>query len=360
MRFGPATPERQLAAKIAGIKSRLRPEPFDWYPYDSFGNLQHLEQLVSPWPEGLRELAGEAPVGDFGAGDGDLAFWLESLGLQVIAADYPGSNANQMRGIELLKQELGSAVKTWHVDLDQQFTLDGQRFGLAICLGLLYHLKNPVFFLEKLSRHARYCILSTRILPSRMEQRPVAYLAGDREINDDPTNFWFFSESALLRLMDLCKWRLIKQFKTGSEHDERMFCLLESPVASSVQVLRLLDGWHETENGDWRWTKQSFSVIIENGGGAERLMLRFLLPAEVIGEGPVALTAEVNGLTLAEVGYSTPGNHVYSQNIAPVNGNALIRFRLTRCLRIEDRELGLIVQLPSDTIVTEDTGSSLV
>jgi tRNA (mo5U34)-methyltransferase len=215
IRFRRAARQQEFAARIAGIKSRVRPEPFDWYPYDSFANLQHLEKLVSPLPEGLRELAGESPVGDFGAGDGELAFWLESLGLEVIAADFPGSNANQMRGIELLKQELGSNLKIWRVDLDQQFTLDGQRFGLVLCLGLLYHLKNPVFFLEKLSRHARYCVLSTRILPRRTEQRPIAYFAGDREINDDPTNFWFFAEAGLLRLIERCGWLLVKQFNSS-------------------------------------------------------------------------------------------------------------------------------------------------
>jgi hypothetical protein len=65
-------------------------------------------------------------------------------------------------------------------------------------------------------------------------------------------------------------------------------------------------------------------------------------------------------VTLAEVTYETPGNHIYLQKIAPANRNASIRFRLTRCLRIDSRELGVIVRLPSDTIATEETGIRLV
>jgi tRNA (mo5U34)-methyltransferase len=52
-----------------------------------------------------------ALVLDIGTADGDLAFFLESIGFRVIAIDYPGTNFNGMRGIQKLKEALNSRVE---------------------------------------------------------------------------------------------------------------------------------------------------------------------------------------------------------------------------------------------------------
>jgi hypothetical protein len=69
-----------------------------------------------------------------------------------------------MCGACTLARELGSTARLWDVDLDSRFEVQ-RHYGLALMLGVLYHLKNPFYALEQAAQHARYCILSTRVAP---------------------------------------------------------------------------------------------------------------------------------------------------------------------------------------------------
>jgi hypothetical protein len=344
-------------ARIAEIKRRIRPEPFDWYPWDSFATLTHLNAFL---PGGIRravELAGDEPVADIGTGDGDIAFLLESLGGQVTAMDWPGVNANRMLGVELMKRELGSSVEIREVDLDDRFRLDGERFGLVCAFGLLYHLKNPYWFLERLGMHARSMLMSTAILPRSFlsggkMRETVAYLSGHREFHDDPTNYWFFSEAGLLRLFDRAGWDVVTHHVTGTRKDQRAFCLAESRTAKTAQTIRLLDGWHAIENDAWRWTKREFEAVIDNAEGATRLELRFRSVR------PQTLRAELNGAPLPPQSFE-PGDHVYSQPVGNAGKRNRVKFILDQAEEKDGRELGVIVILPNDTIVSERCSPAL-
>jgi tRNA (mo5U34)-methyltransferase len=342
--------------RLIDIRRRVKPEPFDWYRFDSFANLAQFDVLLGvDGVERVVELSGDEPVADFGTADGDLAFLLESLGCRVSAIDWPGTNANQMRGVELMKRELGSAVDIRAIDIDDQFRLDGDRFGLALALGLLYHLKNPFYFLERLACHARHCIVSTRILPRGRTGDPVAWLTGDREFENDATNYWFFSEAGMLRLMDRCGWDVVRHNVTGDGGDDRFFCLAESRTAKSLPVIRLLDGWHQMEHGAWRWTQSEFAAEVDNVEGATIFELRFrVTPAR-----RVTLQAEINGEQLPLCQYETAGDYVYSEPITPTPRRCRIRVRVTGMFEAGGRELGIIVRLPATTILDDDSGIRL-
>lgn len=117
-----------------------------------------------------------------------------------------------------------------------------RQYGLTLFLGTLYHLKNPFTVLERLARHARYCLLSTRVAswsPDRtveLARVPVAYLVGPHECNGDTTNYWIFSPKGLIQLTERSGWRVLASMNTGAtqsdpaaqEADERQFLLLES------------------------------------------------------------------------------------------------------------------------------------
>ena len=102
---------RDLAARALVFEARLRqlrsqlptPDP-GWYPWDSFGNLSMLDRLLTGRHRYLQPLIGDLPMLDLGAGDGDLAFFFESLGCRVCAIDNPPTNYNRMAGIEALKR----------------------------------------------------------------------------------------------------------------------------------------------------------------------------------------------------------------------------------------------------------------
>jgi len=186
-------------------------------------------------------MAGTRPLLDLGTADGALAFLFESLGHAVHACDHAGANINRMEGVRRLAEAFRSEVEIEDVDLDGGW--DPRReYGLALFLGTLYHLKNPFAVLERLSKHARYCFLSTRVAgwsPDRtveLGRVPAAYLLAPDECNGDTTNYWVFSSPGLLRLSERCGWRVLASLSSGArdsdpvtaEGDARQFLLLES------------------------------------------------------------------------------------------------------------------------------------
>jgi len=222
---------------------------FPWYPYDSFMNAYPIDHLLRG--RNLAEVAGEKWVLDIGCGDGAFAFFLESLGSKVHAVDCPRTNINGMRAIRSLQQALHSSVEIHELDLDDRFALPGGDYHLALFLGTLYHLKNPFYALETLARASRYCLLSTRIAnwtplhDVNFSKLPMAYLLDSSETNNDPTNFWIFSEAGLRRLLERSGWLIRDWVVFGEKEDAdpvdpgkdgRAFCLLESASGSGNPI----------------------------------------------------------------------------------------------------------------------------
>lgn len=232
-----------FAAVLERAKRECGGEGFPWYPYDTLGNLGLLSQLLSRENRRLLELAPSGVVADVGAADGDLALFLESLGMTVDIVDYGPTNFNTLRGARALVAHLGSAVRILEVDLDSQFTLPRDDYDLVFFLGLLYHLKNPFYAMERLARAARHAVISTRIARQAgaddvvIAELPVAYLVAPQEMNNDATNYWIFSAAGLRRLLDRCGWEVLDWLQVGdtatshpadNARDERVFALVRS------------------------------------------------------------------------------------------------------------------------------------
>jgi 2-polyprenyl-3-methyl-5-hydroxy-6-metoxy-1,4-benzoquinol methylase len=228
------------------VKLAQRPESF-WYPYPTIRNLTQIDKLLTASGFTLPELCRGAhgKLADIGAADGDLAFFLEQNGFSVDAIDFEPTNFNRMQGIRIMKEALKSSVTIQSIDLDSQFSLPSEKYDTIFLLGILYHLKNPFFVLEKLARSARRCFLGTRVARKTpdghsLAKYPVAYLLGQEECNRDPTNFWIFSGEGLKRVIDRSGWNILSYTTVGDTinstptdpaHDERAFCVLESREA---------------------------------------------------------------------------------------------------------------------------------
>jgi tRNA (mo5U34)-methyltransferase len=354
---------RDLVARALAFEEHLRqlrgelatPDP-GWYPWDSFGNLTMLERLLTGRRRFLDPLIGDHPVLDLGCGDGDLSFLFESLGYRVCAIDNPPTNYNLMAGVEALKIALDSSVRIEPLDLDGAFHLPVRRCGLALCLGILYHLKNPYRILETLAGHANYCLLSTaiaRFVPDRsteVNHLPVAFLAGRDGLGGDETNYWIFSETGLRTLVDRCGWEVCDWLVAGNEgsalwntqRDERVFCLLRARAFLPPPVTQLVDGWHVLENGAWRWTKRSFSLTV--APGAQRLSLKVRVPPNL--ELPLTLTARVGGTAIASHTLTGPGDFECPQ-IVPPGAEVLVEFETDRALSpdaTDGRERAILVR----------------
>ena len=355
---------RDFHARLATLKAGIAPRTFEWYPYDSLANVLHLDQLLTGKNRDLLQLVGQHPVADIGCSDGDLAFFMESLGCKVQAIDHPVANHNSMQGLRALREALASTVEIHTVDLDSQFALPNDRYGLVFLLGVLYHLKNPYYVLEMLARHCDYCVLSTRIantLPgARIDVRnaPIAYLLDEEELNNDETNTWIFSEAGLKRLVKRTRWQIRDLHIAGSgesdpnslERDQRIWCLLESRYYSLSQV-ELLNGWHYPEAAGWRWTQRSFSARLDAGRSRPaRIEMRFFVPQGLIERyGSVTIGASADGTPLPSQTYQQSGRFTYRAMIgnAP-SADSLVQldFTLDHALPpspSDERELGIVV-----------------
>src|SRR5262249_39798531 len=144
-----------FALELDAIKKKESVVPnYGWYPYNTTTTIPTIADLLEPsYPEVFSKLS-QSPVADIGCGDGDLAMFFAHFGCEVDAIDHAESNFNQLRGIQILRAQLGLPVNILDIDLDQAFTFPRRDYGLALFLGTLYHLKNPYHVLEKLSNYA--------------------------------------------------------------------------------------------------------------------------------------------------------------------------------------------------------------
>ncbi len=270
------------------IKLACRPKPF-WYPYSTLQNVPMLEKLSDAAGFQLLELCRgvHGKVADIGGADGDLAFFLERQGLLVDMIDNERTNFNALQGARILKDALKSSIDIRSVDLDSQFSLPGERYDVVFFLGILYHLKNPFFLLERLARITKYCFVSTRIAKQTADGQslsyPVAYLVEPEECNNDDTNFWIFSDHGLKRLIERTGWNLLSYLTIGDTasstpadlgRDERAFCLLEkqrpllraspNPVPAGKGPGKTMISWDTADGTVGR-------VFASINGGAEAL-----------------------------------------------------------------------------------------
>lgn len=227
-------------AKIDDLKDEID-KNFKWYKYGILNNFIHLKNTFNKFH--LDELTKvESKILDIGAADGDLSFFLEEQGFDVDIMDHSKTNANSLKGAKILKKHLKSKVSIYDVDLDSQFSLPKKKYDLIFFLGILYHLKNPYYALEKLSYASKFLLISTKIAKftpddTKIQNNPLAYLVDSNELNNDPTNFWIFSESGFKRLLARTGWVELEFFKVGDtrnsstsdmSRDERAFALIKS------------------------------------------------------------------------------------------------------------------------------------
>lgn len=227
---------------------------FPWYPGGTLHNFPILDRILTGDHRDLHALIGAGTAVDIGAADGDLAFFMESLGIPMHVVDFPPTNLNGCRALHAMKAAFDSKLEILETDLDSQFRLPQGRYQFAFFLGILYHLKNPFFVLEALAKSAHYAVISTRIASHNVVEAnrgargvnstrvqisdvPAAYLVDADECNNDATNFWIFTQSGLRRILQRSGWDVLDFGTVGAVDqsdpatnggDERAFCLVRS------------------------------------------------------------------------------------------------------------------------------------
>jgi SAM-dependent methyltransferase len=354
---------RAFDETIAAAKRRVGTVDFEWYPYGTLYADTHLRQLLSKdLADYLVDVCPRRRILDVGCGDGELSFFLESLGFGVVAIDHPTYNHNGMRGMRALHAALGSKVEVHEVDLDRQFRLPQDSYDAALFLGVLYHLRNPFYVLEELAKRTNHCLMSTRIaqrLPdgSKLPKgAPLAYLLDEHELNWDDSNYFIFTKPALQVMLRRCYWRVENSISIGSTHsdpvrqdrDERIFCLLESTYDRFANI-ELGEGWYEVEGSGWRWTQQEFSFSVSvPRGRTHTLEMQVFTPAGLLELfRSVVLSIYVNGRELPPAVLERPGAENLTRRFESVGEErAAVRFRLSTAIpgdASDSRDRGFIV-----------------
>jgi len=347
-------------AAVEAAKKELGAVDFEWYPYDSFSNVTTLRPLLASKEDLITEAALREGVLDLGCQDGELSFLFGSMGANVTAIDHPTTNHNGMRGVYALHRKLGSNVDVHEIDIDTQFVLPRERYGVALFLGSLYHLKNPYYALEQTAKRCRYCILSTRVTRCfsngkvMPREESIAYFLAADELNHDDSNYWIFSTPALHKITRRAFWGTLNELHTGDtkksrpttqDHDERIYMLLASHYA--LAHVELLEGWWKVEETGWRWTRRRFAARLRCGTRPAKLVLRTYVPPFLIEKfGSIKVSTTVEGVELPSAVLDQPGYHTITRKIPAGDEQRLISFLLGHAFREEggdNRELGIIV-----------------
>ncbi|MGD0299245.1 MAG: hypothetical protein ABSE86_19240 [Bryobacteraceae bacterium] len=325
---------QELWVKLKEEKKKTQLAEGDWYPFDTLSGVPTITELISrDFDIVAADIAGR-PVADIGCADGDLAMLFAGWGADIDAIDYAPNNYNRMLGVRTIGGLLGLPVRTHDLNLDRDFKLPRDVYGLTLFLGILYHLKNPYAALEQLAFQTRWCILSTRIaqvtptVRARVENEPIAYLADGREIGNDATNYWVFSAGGLFRILQRTRWAIVASKRIGClfdsspidpQGDERMFVLLKSRVHFPELHVRLAEGWHPLE-GAFRWTAKKFAleVVLPLEQPFAGFTLSVFVPRQVVQAGqPVSLSCRIRDQLVGTAEYATSGFYEFEGELPP-------------------------------------------
>jgi tRNA (mo5U34)-methyltransferase len=353
-------------------KTPLHPA-LKWYPWTSLGQFDILDDLLKGDTDELLKMIGHAPALDVGCGDGDISFFLESLGARVDAVDNAPTNYNALYGVRALKEELKSPLHIHATDIDTHPNFPAAHYGFTLMLGVLYHLKNPYLVLEEIAKRSDYIFLSTRIAQLAPDRKtgyggnPVAYLVEEDELNADYTNFWIFTEEGLKRIVRRAGWDIMHYAATGKvvtsdpvtpEGDCRAYIVAKSRLSGRPVGFRLLDGWHHLESERWRWTGRKFAVEVDVPAlESATLQFAFYLPEPVLAQHTsVTLSARVGNEALPSITYSTSGEHTFSARLNNLAAGVVhVAFELDRSIGpvpTDPRELGLQVDFSNPSPVS--------
>jgi tRNA (mo5U34)-methyltransferase len=131
---------------------------------------------------------------DIGAWDGYFSFECERRGAsRVVAADYYSwhdAGWGTKAGFQLAREVLGSRVEDVDIDVMDLSVERLGTFDVVLFLGVLYHVRHPLLALEKVASVAHDLVIVDTVVDMLGIGRPAMAFYPERELNNDPTNWW--------------------------------------------------------------------------------------------------------------------------------------------------------------------------
>jgi tRNA (mo5U34)-methyltransferase len=202
--------------------------------HDSPAALAQLDALGLPADcRGLRVL-------DVGCRDGFFAFELERRGATVVGLDYAEPTAT---GFAIAAEILGSHVE---YVVDNVYNLSSERYGtfdLALFLGVLYHLRNPMLALDRVRgvvKPGAALWVETQMTPNAALAslvEPIWQLFPRDTLYGDATNKWAPNAAGLRCALEECEFGVLR-LECASD---RAWVQAEAVVDPHLQYFRSLD-----------------------------------------------------------------------------------------------------------------------
>ena len=149
---------------------------------------------------------------DIGACDGYFSFRMEKDGGDVTAIDNLRRNLKPdevkyldtvNKPFETAKEALRSKVVFFNMDIEKPDFNILKDFDVVLFLGVLYHLQNPMLALSNIYNVMKVggvCVIETEFIRTTRKIPLIRYAPG-KSYNQDPTNFFFPNEEALLGMV---------------------------------------------------------------------------------------------------------------------------------------------------------------
>jgi hypothetical protein len=129
-------------------RNRFDDHYIDW----RFKRIQAIEKYFT------KEFFKNKTLIELGAGYGDIGYHFSTLGSKVTCIEGRIDNIKYI-------QETYKNIDTIHKDLDiEKFEIEN--VDIIINMGLLYHLKDPIYLLHKSCKYCNYMIIETEVVDS--------------------------------------------------------------------------------------------------------------------------------------------------------------------------------------------------
>lgn len=152
----------------------------------------------------LPDLHGKTVL-DVGAWDGFMSFEAERRGAaRVLATDsfsWHGGGWGTKDGFELARSALDSKVEDREIDVMELSPEAIGTFDVVLCLGVLYHMRDPVGALERVASVTHDLLVLETEVDMLLQRRPAAAFYPTDELQDDPTNWWAPNPAAVLGML---------------------------------------------------------------------------------------------------------------------------------------------------------------
>lgn len=151
-----------------------------------------------------------------------------------------------------------------------------------------------------------------------------------------------------------CKRKRKAQADAGKETPAEPATMLG--MADPRAALQLTKGFHEIENGGWRWSQKEFSASLKppssSADKGATLVLKFSIVDQTISKlGPLTLTAKVGATSCPAQKYEKAGTFEFKCDVPATSlggGLVPVDFALDKVLpatETDSRELGLVVAM---------------